>query len=162
MTEPTLSKIVAQCLEHSQRICRGYWGTVGAGMMLVLFALISEAGAQSMAVTIGDLLRAPQQYSGKEVAFDGILVGWSNLHTVEKSTPRLRGGRRVQLAMADMSGAQVLVITYVPSYDLPTSGLLGSTGTAYSVRGIFYYVPVEPGPPLELVVVPGKDGLRKK
>lgn len=95
----------------------------------------------------------------REVAFDGILVGTSDFHTVGEPTPAPLGGKRIQLAMADMTGAQIVVITYVPSYDLPTLGMVGRTGTAYSVRGVFYHIPIEPDPPLQLVVVPGKDGL---
>lgn len=162
MIGPTLLKTVTQCRDYLKRINRSRWIIAGAGMMLVLFILIGEASSQPIAVTIGELVTAPDRYSGKEVTFDGILVRRTDLYTVETSTPHPRGGRRVQLALADISGAQVLVIAYVPSYDLPTVTMLGSSGTAYSVRGIFYHIPVEPGPPLHLVVLPGKNGLRKK
>lgn len=158
--------IIGTQTRHLDRLERAHrwWRAIAAAVALALALLMPTADARSqpVAITIAELVGAPERYSGKEVAFDGILVGMSDFYTVGKSTPAPFGGKRVQLAMADMTGAQILVITYVPSYDLPTLGMLGRTGTAYAVRGVFYYIPIEPGPPLHLVVVLGKDGLKKK
>jgi hypothetical protein len=56
----------------------------------------------------------------------------------------------------------VVVITYVPSYDVPATSFVGQAGTAYSVRGTFYRIPLEPGPALYFVVPLPKEGLKKK
>ncbi len=133
-----------------------------AASVTLVFALLLAVRAYSepVTVTIGELVTAPERYAGKEVAFEGILVRSTELYTVEKSDVRV--GTRIQLALSDMTGAQVLVLAYAPSYDVPKTYLIGKTGTPYLVRGIFYRIPVEPGPPLLLVAVPGKNGLRKK
>ncbi len=134
-----------------------------ASVTLVFVLLVAvRAYSEPVTVTIGELVTAPERYAGKEVAFDGVVVASTELYTVGKSRPSPREGQRVQLAVADVSGAQILVIAYVPSYDLPSWSMVGKTGTAYSVRGVFYHVPVEPGPPLQFVVVPGKGGLKRK
>src|SRR3989442_8094856 len=71
---------------------------------------ITEASSEPVAITISDLVKAPERYSGQQVTFDGVLVRGTSLYTVEKSTPGLGSGSRFQLAMADLTGAQVLII----------------------------------------------------
>lgn len=133
-----------------------------AVLLVAVLLFAPSAEGEPLAVTIAQLVGSPDQYSGKEVAFDGVLVRMSNFTTYEKSSASPSRGQRIQLVLADMTGAQILVITYVPSYDFPTLGMVGKAGTAYSVRGTFFHIPVEPGPPLQLVAVPGKDGLKRK
>lgn len=119
--------------------------------------------AETVAVTIAELVRSHEQYSGKEVVFEGILVGTTYLLNPEGITVTGPGrSRRFQIGLADMSGARILVITWMPSYDLPSLGMIGRTGTVYAVRGTFYHAPMEPGPPLQFVVPRSKEGLRRK
>ncbi len=158
MTDPTQDTLT-QRLDRLERQWRRVAATVA--LIVTLLMLITQAQSQPVTVTIGELVRAPERYAGKEVAFDGVVVASTELYTVGKSRP-IPPGQRVQLAVADVSGAQILIIAYVPSYDLPSWSMVGKTATAYSVRGIFYHVPVEPGPPLQFVVVPGKGGLKRK
>jgi hypothetical protein len=135
-------------------------------MLALLSAWSSVASAQQpepVAVTIADLLRSPERYSGKDVVFDGVLVGKTVFATPEGIPGRGPGqSQRHQFVLADMTGARIIVLTWLPSYDLPTSGMVGVSGIPYSVRGVFYHVPMEPGPPLQFVVPRSKEGLRKK
>lgn len=128
-----------------------------------IFSAAAAQQAEPLFVTIAELVRSPEQYSGKDVAFEGILVGTGVFSSPEGEPSGGPGrGRRVPLTLTDMSGARIFIITWVPSYDLPALGMVGRTGTVYAVRGTFYHVPMEPGTPLQFVVPKSKEGFKKK